>query len=116
MTDRRVKSRRAVILPALCWNRDRFEFYAITIDISADGIRMRSASMPSIASQLECSIRGVGTMKIRVVRVRADDFIVRIVGRGLTSGEVVRNLVKLARLQAASIEAVRGCSPAVHST
>lgn len=107
MTERRAVSRHAIVLPALCWRSDGFEFHAITVDISAEGIRMRSATIPPVATQLGCSIRGVGIMEIRVIRAASTDFAVRVMGRGATPSEVVRSLVDLARLQAPPPEEVR---------
>ncbi len=107
MTERRVIPRRAIILPALCWHADGSEFHAVTVDISGEGIRMRSAIIPPVDAQLGCSIRGVGAMEIRVVRTGAVDFAVRVMGRGATPSEVVRSLVGLARLQAPPPEEVR---------
>jgi hypothetical protein len=91
----------------LCWRSDGSEFHAITVDISAEGIRLRSATIPPVEAQLGCSIRGVGIMEVRVVRSGPDDFAVRVAGRGVTAGEVVRSLVDLARLQSPPPEAVR---------
>jgi hypothetical protein len=107
MTERRAIPRHAIILPALCWRGDGSSFHAVTVDISAEGIRLRSATIPPVAERLGCSIRGVGTMEIRVVRAGTDDFAVRVGGRGATPGEVVRGLVDLARLQAPPPEQVR---------
>ena len=107
MTERRAIPRHAIILPALCWRADGSEFHAVTVDISAEGIRMRSATIPPMDAQLGCSIRGVGAMEIRVVRAGSADFAVRVMGRGATPGEVVRSLVGLARLQAPPSEEVR---------
>jgi hypothetical protein len=107
MTEQRLALRHAIILPALCWRGDGAEFHAVTVDISTEGIRMRSATIPPITAQLGCSIRGVGIMEIRVVRAGTADFAVRVVGRGATAGEVVRSLVSLARLQAPPLEEVR---------
>ncbi|MCJ2009146.1 PilZ domain-containing protein [Methylobacterium sp. J-092] len=109
MTDRRANPRHAIILPALCWNGDGSEFHAITVDISPEGIRMRSATIPPVTAQLGCSIRGVGVMEIRVVRAGPDDFAVRVVGSGVAPGQVVRNLLEMARLQAPPVEEVRVC-------
>ncbi|MCJ2086947.1 PilZ domain-containing protein [Methylobacterium sp. E-005] len=107
MTERRTIPRHAIILPALCWHADGSEFHAVTVDISGEGICMRSATIPALDAQLGCSIRGVGSMEIRVVRTGAADFAVRVMGRGATPGEVVRSLVGLARLQAPPSEDVR---------
>lgn len=107
MTERRAIPRHAIILPALCWRGDGSEFHAVTVDISAEGIRLRSATIPPVEAQLGCSIRGVGVMEVRVVRADAADFAVRVRGRGVTAGEVVRSLVDLARLQSPPPEAVR---------
>ncbi|MCJ2075988.1 PilZ domain-containing protein [Methylobacterium sp. E-016] len=107
MTERRADPRHAIILPALCWNGNGAEFHAITVDISPEGIRMRSATIPQVAAQLGCSIRGVGVMEIRVVRAGPDEFAVRVVGRGVAPSQVVRNLLKMARLQAPPVEDVR---------
>ncbi|MCJ2067813.1 PilZ domain-containing protein [Methylobacterium sp. J-030] len=107
MTARRTIPRHAIVLPALCWRADGSEFHAVTVDISGEGIRMRSATTPPMDAELGCSIRGVGAMQIRVVRTGAVDFAVRVMGRGATPGEVVRSLVGLARLQAPPPEEVR---------
>ncbi|TXN70161.1 PilZ domain-containing protein [Methylobacterium sp. WL6] len=109
MTERRSNPRHAIILPALCWSGSGAEFHAITVDISSEGIRMRSATIPPVAAQRGCSIRGVGVMDIRVVRAGPDDFAVRVVGRGVAPGQVVRNLLEMARLQAPPVEDVRIC-------
>lgn len=70
---------------------------------------MRSATIPPVTAQLGCSIRGVGVMEIRVIRAGPHDFAVRVVGGGAASGQVVRNLVEMARLQAPPVEDVRIC-------
>ncbi|MGE8131874.1 PilZ domain-containing protein [Methylobacterium sp. NPDC080182] len=104
---RRVIVRHAIILPALCWLSDGTEFHAITVDISTEGIRLRSATIPPVSVRLGCSIRSVGTMQTRVVRSDATDFAVRVVGRGAMPREVVSSLLDLVRLQAPLHQEVR---------
>lgn len=107
MVERRASLHHAIILPALCLWGDGSEFHANTVDISAEGTRMRSATIPSATTQLGCSVRGIEVMEIRIVRAGPADFAVRAMDRGATPREVGRKLVEMARLQASLPEAVR---------
>ncbi|WP_019906689.1 PilZ domain-containing protein [Methylobacterium sp. 77] len=99
MSDRRSGARYKVILPALCWNRNRPDFYAVTDDLSFDGIRFKSSVVPSVNERLTCSIRHAGSLEAIVVRAEAEAFAVRVLSADHPLGLVVQSLLDLAKSQ-----------------
>lgn len=99
MMERRKSKRYPIILPALCWNQHRKDFYAVTQDISLDGIRMKSSILPSLDEELIVSIRQIGSVGAQVIRSNESSFVVRIVSRTRSVGAVARELVILSQLQ-----------------
>lgn len=91
--------RHSLILPALCWSKRRSDFYAITEDISAQGITFRSAVVPEIDTVLSCSIRFVGTFEMRVVAHNLNTFCARLAVDRARAAEIARAMMKLARDQ-----------------
>ncbi|WP_342149641.1 PilZ domain-containing protein [Methylorubrum sp. SB2] len=99
--------RHALILPALCWGRQHADFYAVTEDITAQGIGFRSSVVPEIDARITCSISLIGTVETRVVANGPSTFGVRLsVSRG-RAAEIARTMVELARGQEHRIAAVR---------
>lgn len=88
-----------VILPAVCWNDSLPEFYAVTDDVSARGIRLRAAVIPVVGEQLMCSIRHVGPVAAAVQACEARAFTVQLKLRRERCIEVVRTLLDYARRQ-----------------
>jgi hypothetical protein len=107
MGERSQTLRHEVILPALCWNRSRPDFYAVTVDLSAEGLRLRSAIVPYVDEDLVCSIRHVGLIDAKVTRCMGQDFSVRVLSRRQAPRLVARKLLLLAAQQRPSAEAVR---------
>ena len=107
MTERRPITRHVVVLPALCARQDGTEFHAVTVDMSVQGLRLRSATLPMIDDALICHIRGVGAVEVRVAWLGSCDFAVKIIGRDPPPGEVARRLIELARQQAQHADTVR---------
>ncbi|MBY0296243.1 MAG: hypothetical protein K2X71_09425 [Methylobacterium sp.] len=107
MSERSQTLRHDVILPALCWNRSRPDFYAVTVDLSAEGLRLRAAVMPYINEELVCSIRHVGLIDAKVTHSMGQDFSVRVLSRRQSPRIVARKLLQLAAQQRPSAEAVR---------
>ncbi|WP_407524540.1 PilZ domain-containing protein [Methylobacterium oryzisoli] len=107
MSERRATQRHQVILPALCWSRSRPDFYAVTIDLSTEGIRLRSAIVPFVDEDLICSIRHIGTIETKVTRTEDQDFAVRVLNRRLAPRTVAKKLLFLAEQQRPGLEAVR---------
>lgn len=99
MSERRAGPRYKVILPALCWRRGRADFYAVTEDLSADGIRFRSAVVPHVDEALTCSIRHAGSLEAVVVRTGVESFAVRVLRADHPLGLVVESLVGMALAQ-----------------
>lgn len=88
-----------IILPVMCWNRQRADFYAVTDDVSRDGIRFRSATVPTVDETLTCSIRHIGVLESRIVATGPHSFTVRIaVGRN-RSAVIAQDLLELSRQQ-----------------
>ena len=96
---RQQTSRHAVILPSLLWSRSRPDFYAVTCRLEADGIRFRSAVVPTPGERLTCSIGLVGTLEVEVVRTADLAFTVKPVAGRQHNGAVARTLVDLAGRQ-----------------
>ena len=107
MPQRQAAPQYPVVLPALCLRHDGTEFHAVTVDMSTDGLRLRSATLPVIDEGLVCNIRGVAATEVRVAWVGACDFAVRITSRDPKPGEVARRLIEMSRQQAKSSENVR---------
>lgn len=107
MNQRQGSSRYPVLVPALCLRSTGQEFHAVTVDMSIEGLRLRSATLPGVDERLNCNIRGVGPTEVRVDWVGACDFVVRLTGQDPTPGEVARRLIELSRRQAKASEAVR---------
>ncbi|WP_238232788.1 MULTISPECIES: PilZ domain-containing protein [Methylobacterium] len=71
----------------------------MTDDVSLDGIQFRSATTPFVSEVLTCSIRGVGLVEARVVRVGDNLFTVRLLaGRGQSSA-IAASLIEFGRQQ-----------------
>lgn len=107
MIQRQASPRHPVVVPALCLRNNGHEFHAVTVDMSKEGLRLRSAMLPRADERLNCNIRGVGPTEVRVVWVGACDFVVRVTGKDPTPSEVARRLIELSRQQAKTPEAVR---------
>ncbi|GJE18088.1 PilZ domain-containing protein [Methylobacterium marchantiae] len=97
--NQRRSERYKIILPALCWSRHRPDFYAVTDDLSTDGIRFKSSTIPSVDESLTCSIRHAGSLEAVVVRNAVDSFAVRVLRADHPLGLVVQSLVSLAKAQ-----------------
>lgn len=91
--------RHHIILPALCWSQRRRDFYAITTDVSAEGIRFRSSSQLAPGEDLTCSIRHIGLLEVRIARAAGQEFLVSVRGGRATLTGLARQFVTLARAQ-----------------
>lgn len=100
-------SRNRVILPALCWNPRRRDFYAITTDVSAEGIRFRSSARLAAGEDLTCSIRHVGLVETRIAQAIGQEFVVSVRGGGPALAGLARQFVILSRAQDLRAEPVR---------
>lgn len=100
-------TRHIIILPALCWNQRRQDFYAITTDVSADGIRLRSSSLLAPGEDLTCSIRHIGLLKARIDWASGQDFVVSVQGGRSALAGLARQFVSLARAQDLRAEPLR---------
>ncbi|TXN01104.1 pilus assembly protein PilZ [Methylobacterium sp. WL64] len=107
MIERKATTRHPMVVPALCLRRDGSEFHAVTVDISSEGLRLRSATLPTVEERLICNIRGIGAAQVSVVWVGNCDFTVRIFGKAPSPGEVARRFIELARRQAKLSDVVR---------
>lgn len=107
MNERRPTPRYPVILPALCQASDGFEFHAVTVDISATGIQLRSVIVPRVDHKLTCSIRDVGQLQTMVIQASACDFAVRVTSQSPTPGSIARRLIELSQQQARVPDTVR---------
>lgn len=99
MTDSLLADRHAVTLPSLCWSARHSDFYAVTADITAQGIGFRSAFVPEVGATLTCSIHFVGTVESRVTTNGSNSFGVRLSVSRERAAEIARTLVTLAREQ-----------------
>lgn len=99
--------RHRVILPALCWNLRRRDFYAITTEVSAEGIRFRSSSRLLPGEELTCSIRHIGLLEVRIDRAAGHEFLVSVRGGRPALAGVARQFVTLARAQDLRSEPLR---------
>ena len=100
--------RHRVILPALCWNPRRRDFYAITTDVSSEGIRFRSSSLLIAGEGITCSIRHIGILKARIDQAMGQEFVVTVHGGRPALADLARQFVTLARAQDLRPEPVRG--------
>jgi hypothetical protein len=91
--------RHHVILPALCWNQRRRDFYAVTTDVSTEGIRFRSSSRLVPGEDLTCSIRHIGLLEARIDRAVGQEFVVSVQGGRAALTGLARQFVTLARAQ-----------------
>jgi len=108
MIERPASNIHTVFLPALCWSRRQPDFYAVTQDLSRDGITFRSASDPAIDEPLTCSIRYIGQLDVRITQVIGQEFVVSVRGGRATLNGLARQFVTLARAQNVRPEPLRG--------
>ena len=85
-----------LILPALCWNRYRSDFYAITMDLCAIGLRFGSAVVPDLGETLTCSIRHAGTLEALVIERGRSQFVARVLRAEQSLPATVRRFLDLA--------------------
>ena len=107
MPHRRSAPRFPVALPALCWGADGVEFNAVTVDVSAAGIQLKSIFVPHVDHPLTCNIRDVGRLEATVIRANVCDFAVRVTGQDPSPGSIARRLIALSQEQAQRTNAVR---------
>ena len=88
-----------LILPALCWNRYRADFYAVTADLSVAGLRFRSSVVPSRGETLSCSIRHAGSLEALVIEGGKEQFVTRVTRAEAPLSVIVRRLLDLAAEQ-----------------
>lgn len=105
--ERRAAVRHKVVLPALCSGAARGEFYAVTEDVSSDGIRLKSATRPGADEILVVRIRHVGTIEARVIRAEAHEFAVRVLTKRPAADRIALGLIALSRRQLSLAEPVR---------
>ncbi|MEL6060739.1 MULTISPECIES: pilus assembly protein PilZ [unclassified Methylobacterium] len=99
--------RHRIILPALCWTQRRRDFYAITTDVSVEGIRFRSSSLLSPGEDLTCSIRYIGLLHARIDQAVGQEFVVSVRGGRPALVGLARQFVTLSRAQDFRVEPVR---------
>ncbi|CAA2100362.1 hypothetical protein MBUL_00632 [Methylobacterium bullatum] len=109
MSDRRSEARYKVTLPALCWGRHRQNFYAVTDDLSSDGIRFKSSVVPAVDERLTCSIRHAGSIEAIVVRAETSAFAIRVLSADHPLGLVVQSLLSVAKSQNPPPLVTRAC-------
>lgn len=85
-----------LILPALCWNRQRSDFYAVTADVSVLGLRFRSSVVPDPGETLSCSIRHAGSLEAQVIECGKEHFVTRVLRAEAPLPVIVRRLLELA--------------------
>lgn len=107
MAERRESPRYRVVLPAICFGQARPDFYAVTDDVSAHGIRFKSATSPRIDETLTCRIRHVGAVEAQVLRIEAASFVVRVLTRRPAADRIARELLLVARKQTDAREPIR---------
>ncbi|MGU3362083.1 PilZ domain-containing protein [Methylobacterium sp. M6A4_1b] len=88
-----------LILPAICWNRYRADFYAVTADLSVTGLRFRSSVVPSPGEALSCSIRHAGSLEALVIEGGKEHFVTRVIRADAPLPVIVRRLLDLASEQ-----------------
>lgn len=89
----------AIFLPAMCWSPRHPDFYAVTEGISARGIGFRSSVVPEAGEALICSIRYIGTLRIRVAETGPQSFVARLSTSQERAAAVARTMMALAREQ-----------------
>ena len=99
--------RHAIVLPVLCWNRLRRDFYAVTADVSREGIRLKSSVVLAPGEDLTCSIRQIGQVEARIVRAQGQESVVAVRGHRSHIRDVVRQFVVLSRQQRDRPEPIR---------
>lgn len=104
MTARSPIGPHTVFLPALCWNPHHPDFYAVTEDISSRGIGFRSSVVPQPGEALTCSIRHIGTLKIRVAETGTNTFVARLSVSRERATEIARTMMTLGREQHQPLE------------
>lgn len=107
MIERTAPERHTVFLPALCWSRRQPDFYAVTQDLSREGIAFRSAAEPALDERLTCSIRYIGQVDARIVRTDGNLFVVRLMASRQRAAEVARAMLALSREQGRTYDAAR---------
>ena len=96
-----------VVLPALWHTYDGPEHHAVTVDLSAAGIRLRASRLPQVERAITCQIRGFEPMQARVVAVGVCDFLIKLTGQTPAPVEVVRRLIELGKQQVREFDSVR---------
>lgn len=99
--------RHRIILPALCWTQSRRDFYAITTDVSVEGIRFRSSSLLIPGEDLTCSIRHIGLLHARIDRAAGQEFVASVRGGGPALAGLARQFITLSRAQDFRMERIR---------
>ncbi len=92
----------------MCWSPRHPDFYAVTEGISANGIGFRSSVVPEAGEALICSIRSIGTLRIRVAETGPQSFLARLSTSRERAAEVARTMMALAREQHRPSEPGRG--------
>lgn len=96
-----------VVLPALWHTHEGPEHHAVTVDLSAAGIKLRASRLPQIDRAITCQIRGFEPMQARVVSIGACDFLIKLTGQIPAPIEVVRRLIEFGKQQARQAASVR---------
>lgn len=96
-----------VVLPALWHTYDGPEHHAVTVDLSAAGIKLRSSLLPQVERAIVCQIRGFEPMQARVVSVGPCDFLIKLTGQTPAPVEIARRLIGLGKQQAREFDSVR---------
>lgn len=107
MVERREGPRYRVVLPAVCYGQARPDFYAVTDDVSASGIRFKSATAPRLDETLTCRIRHIGAVEAQVVRLEAASFVVKVLTRRPAADRIARELLIVAKKQVDAHEPIR---------
>jgi hypothetical protein len=94
-----------VAIPAYCRVVGQEGFYAVTADLSVQGVRLRAARIPRRGETMECRIRHVDPFEGTVIRTSTADFVLKVGGR--SPGAVARQLLGAARTQLGTDEPVR---------
>jgi hypothetical protein len=108
--ERRAAPRFRVILPALCTQAGLPDFYAVTDDVSAGGIRFKSAARVRLDEPLTCRIRHIGTLETRVIRTDPKAFVARITTRRPAADELASKLIRMSAKQQGACDQIRACA------
>ena len=108
--NQRAAPRFRVILPALCTQAGLADFYAVTDDVSACGIRFKSAARVRVEEPLTCRIRHIGILEARVVRTSAREFAARILTRRPAADELASKLISMSLRQHGACDQIRACA------